>query len=146
VLSIFLFIVFFSFLSWLSYDSHPTSSQHQHSIVATAAATTTPISVEEPEPKLSAAVAEQETTGVSEFSAEEEADIEPVLTEEEAIALAVETTLAADTTPEASDGEQEGSISELIHPNPPDPELVETAIRDALEKSEDFSPPESVDA
>ena len=70
--------------------------------------------------------------------------IEPALTEEEAIALAVETTLAEATKAEASVEEQEAS-SKLIHPNPPDPELVEAAIRDAQEKSEDFSPPQSVD-
>lgn len=71
----------------------------------------------------------------------EEVEIEPVLTEEEAIALAVETALASDDTPDASPG----SVPDLIRPHPPDPELVEAAIRDAEEKSEDFSPPEIVD-
>ena len=71
----------------------------------------------------------------------EEVEIEPDLTEEEAIALAVETALASDVTPDASPG----SVPELIRPHPPDPELVEAAIRDAEEKAEDFSPPEPVD-
>jgi hypothetical protein len=80
----------------------------------------------------------------SELEPEADAEIEPTLTEEEAIALAVETTLAADATLEASAGDREGSVPELIRPHPPDPELVEVAIRDAEEKAEDFSPPESV--
>ena len=65
--------------------------------------------------------------------------IEKALTEEEAIALAVETTLAEATKAEASVEEQASSI---IHPNSPDPESVEAAILDAQEKSEDFSPPD----
>jgi cytoskeletal protein RodZ len=62
-----------------------------------------------------------------------DAEIEPALTEEEAIALAVETTLAEDATPEAS---------EPIRPHPPDPEIVEAAIRDAEEKHQQASPPD----
>lgn len=92
-----------------------------------------PATVEESESVNIGTAAEPETASVSE---EEAADIEPVLTEEEAIALAVETTLAEDATTENS---------QPIHPHPPAPELVEVAIRDALEKSEDFSPPETAD-
>lgn len=65
--------------------------------------------------------------------AEVDVEIAPVLTEEEAIALAVETTLA------------EGDLdvgSEPIRPHPPDPEIVEAAIRDAEEKHIEASPPE----
>ena len=72
-------------------------------------------------------------------------DLEPALTEEEAIALAVETALANDTMMEVSTGELEDSVPELMHPKPPDPELVEAAVRDAKEKHEDFSPPEIAD-
>lgn len=72
-------------------------------------------------------------------------ELEPALTEEEAIALAVETTLAKDTMTDVSTGELEDSVPELMRPKPPDPELVEAAVRDAEEKSEDFSPPEIVD-
>lgn len=69
------------------------------------------------------------------IAAEEDEDVEiaPVLTEEEAIALAVETTLA------------EGDLdvgSEPVRPHPPDPEIVEAAIRDAEEKHIEASPPE----
>lgn len=60
--------------------------------------------------------------------------IEPTLTEEEAIALAVETTLA--------EGDQENIASEPMRPHPPDPEIVEAAIRDAEEKHIEASPPE----
>lgn len=69
------------------------------------------------------------------IAAEEDEDVEiaPVLTEEEAIALAVETTLA------------EGDLdvgSEPVRPHPPDPEIVEAALRDAEEKHIEASPPE----
>jgi cytoskeletal protein RodZ len=102
--------------------------------------------VSEPEPVSIAAVTSKETAPVSETSAsEEEAEISPALTESEAIALAVETTSAQAATPEASQENQEGSVPELQRPLPPDPELVEAAISDALEKSQDFSPPESAD-
>ena len=74
--------------------------------------------------------------------AEADAVIEPALTEEEAIALAVETTLAKTAIAEASSENQEGS-SEPVRPNPPDPELVEAAIRDAEEKAQEASPPDS---
>lgn len=62
-----------------------------------------------------------------------DAEIEPALTEAEAIALAVETTLA--------EADQE-SLSEPMRPHPPDPEIVEAAIRDAEEKHLEASPPE----
>lgn len=64
---------------------------------------------------------------------DEDVEIAPVLTEEEAIALAVETTLA------------EGDLdvgSEPVRPHPPDPEIVEAALRDAEEKHIEASPPE----
>jgi len=70
----------------------------------------------------------------SELFAEVDAQIEPALTEEEAIALAVENTLASDATLE---------VSEPVRPHPPDPELVEAAIRDAEEKHEEASPPDT---
>lgn len=59
--------------------------------------------------------------------------VEPALTEEEAIALAVETTLA-----EAD----QANIVAAMRPHPPDPEIVEAAIRDAEEKHIEASPPE----
>jgi hypothetical protein len=68
----------------------------------------------------------------------------PPLTEEKAIAQAVEATLADATAPEQSSEERDAH--ELVRPNPPDPELVEAAIHDAEEKSLDFSPPETVDS
>lgn len=66
-----------------------------------------------------------------------DAEIEPALTEEEAITLAVETTLAGSATPEASE-----AITEPVRPHPPEPEIVEAAIRDAEEKHQQASPPE----
>lgn len=77
--------------------------------------------------------AEEVTSVPSEVIAAEDLEIAPVLTEEEAIALAVETTLA------------EGDLdvgSEPVRPHPPDPEIVEAAIRDAEEKHIEASPPE----
>ena len=62
-------------------------------------------------------------------------------TEEETIALAVETTLADAATAEASVEAQEGSVPEPVRPNPPDPEIVEAAIRDAEEKHQQATPP-----
>ena len=76
----------------------------------------------------------------SELDLDAEPELEPALTEEESIALAVETTLAKDAMTEVKD-----SVLELMRPKPPDPELVEAAVRDAEEKFEDFSPPETVD-
>ncbi len=69
-------------------------------------------------------------------------DLEPALTEEEALLLAVETTMAKETMMEASTGDLEDGVPELMRPKPPNPELVEAAVRDAEEKLEDFSPPE----
>ncbi len=63
-----------------------------------------------------------------------DAEIEPALTEEEAIASSVETTLA--------EAEPENIVSEPMRPHPPDPEIVEAAIRDAEEKHIEASPPE----
>lgn len=74
-----------------------------------------------------------------ELVAEADEVIEPALTEEEAIALAVETTLAKTATAEASEN-QAGSSA--VRPNPPDPELVQAAIRDAEEKAQEASPPD----
>lgn len=83
------------------------------------------------------AVAEPETGPVSEALAFEEKDvISPVLTEKEANApfsrpanaLVVKTTLADDAIPEAFSGEQEGSVPKPIHPNPPNPSLIEVAV------------------
>jgi len=81
----------------------------------------------------------------SELELDADPELEPALTESEAIALAVETTLAKDTITEVSTGELEDSVPELVRSKPPDPELVEAAVRDAEEKFEDFSPPETVD-
>lgn len=61
---------------------------------------------------------------------------EPTLTEEEAIAQAVENTLAEDTPVQTT---------EPIRPHPPDPELVEAAIEDAQEKHIEAHPPETTD-
>lgn len=87
------------------------------------------------EPAREDAKAEQEASITTE---ELDLEIEPALTEEEAIALAVETTLAEDAAV-ASQGEHEGG--ELMRPHAPDPELVEAAIRDAEEKHQQASPP-----
>lgn len=78
----------------------------------------------------------------SELELDADTELEPAVTEEEAISLAVETTLAKDTGMEVSTGEIEDSVPELMRPKPPDPELVEAAVRDAEEKLEDFLPPE----
>lgn len=76
-------------------------------------------------------------TPIPEQSAAETAEIEPALTEEEAIALAVETTLAEAATEE----NQQDVVPEPIRPHPPDPELVEAAVHDAEEKNLEVSPP-----
>jgi hypothetical protein len=88
----------------------------------------------------------REETSTSELELDVDVELEPALTEEEAVALAVETALAQDTIVDVSTGEIEDSVPELIRPKPPDPELVEAAVRDAEEKLEDFSPPEILDA
>lgn len=155
MLSIFLFVVIFSIYIWLFYEPPtPTDARQpdkERSIVQIIDNRTPipeqPASIAATEPELVEAAREsaQEKDAhagedapiqPSELEPEADAEIEPTLTEEEAIALAVETTLAA--------GDREGSVPELIRPHPPDPELVEVAIRDAEEKAEDFSPPESV--
>lgn len=87
----------------------------------------------------------REETSTSELEVDVDVELEPALTEEEAIALAVETALAQDTMVDVSTGEIEDSVPELMRPKPPDPELVEAAVRDAEEKLEDFSPPEILD-
>lgn len=66
----------------------------------------------------------------------EMAESEPTLTESEAIAQAVENTLAEDTP---------AQTPEPIRPHPPDPELVEAAIEDAQEKHIEAHPPETTD-
>lgn len=76
---------------------------------------------------------------IPEQSAAQTAEIEPALTEEEAIALAVETTLAEATTEE----NQQDVVPEAIRPHPPNPELVEDAVHDAEEKDLEVSPPET---
>ncbi len=87
----------------------------------------------------------EETLTSDELELDVDIELEPVLTEEEAIALAIETNLAKDTTMEVLAGEIEDSVPKLMRPKPPDPELVEAAVRDAEEKLEDFSPPEIFD-
>lgn len=69
-----------------------------------------------------------------ELVAEEEVSA-TALTEEEAISLAVETTLAEAVG-------EEDSVSEPVRPHPPDPELVEAAVHDAEAKHLQASPPE----
>lgn len=53
----------------------------------------------------------------------------------------VETTVPESSTLETSEGNQEGAVSEPIRPHPPDPEIVEAAIRDAEQKHQEASPP-----
>ncbi len=60
-------------------------------------------------------------------------------------AVPIETPQTAPSPPSDSEFSPEGDIPEPIHPNPPDPELVEAAIQDAEEKHLEASPPESVD-
>lgn len=83
------------------------------------------MSVPEPDELIQAAKVEEE------LFPEVDAEMESGLTEEEAIALAVENTLASDAT----------LVSDPIRPHPPDPKLVEAALRDAEEKHEQASPP-----
>lgn len=63
----------------------------------------------------------------------ETTEVAPPLTEEEAIAQAVET---------ASTQVEEEAPTVAIPPHPPDPELVEAAIKDAEEKHQPVSPPD----
>lgn len=76
------------------------------------------------------------TTDSTEVVLETVAESVPTLTEEEAIAQAVENTLAEDTPVQTP---------ELVRPHPPDPELVEAAIEDAQEKHTDAHPPTTTD-
>lgn len=62
----------------------------------------------------------------------ETTEVAPPLTEEEAIAQAVET----------ASTQQEETPTVAIPPHPPDPELVEAAIKDAEEKHQPVSPPD----
>ena len=101
--------------------------------------------VEELLPEKHPQAGEDKLIQTSELELDADTELEPALTEEEAIALAVETTLAKDTMTEVSTGKLEDSVPELMRPKPPDPELVEAAVRDAEEKFEDFSPPEIAD-
>ena len=87
----------------------------------------------------------EETSTSDELELDADIELEPALTEEEAIALAIETNLAKDTTMEVLAGEIEDSVPKLMRPKSPDPKLVEAAVRDAEEKLEDFSPPEIFD-
>lgn len=64
---------------------------------------------------------------------EDSPEVAPPLTEEEAIAQAVETTLSEPEEPVPA---------QPIHPHPPDPEIVEAALKDAEEKHLPASPPE----
>lgn len=112
-------------------DSPPALQQDDNSQIVQVIDRRTPI------PQQSADSAATESAVVdaqagSELFPEVDGSIEPALTEEEAIALAVENTLADDATPE---------VSEPVRPHPPDPELVEAAIRDAEAKHEEASPP-----
>ena len=173
MLSTFLFLVLFSLYAWLYYkpksaaiaatssltaklkptvqivDKRTPIPEQSLSVIAeeklpvkTAPAT---IGDTSPKPELVEAVEDllseehppgEDTLSHSELKLDADTELEPALTEEEAIALAIETTLAKDT---------EDSIPDLIRPKPPEPELIEAAVRDAEEKSEDFSPPEIVD-
>lgn len=89
-----------------------------------------------PEQVADTAVTEVVTDTSSEVVPETKAENEPVLTEEEAIAQAIENT---------SDWAEEVTThsSELVRPNPPDPELVEAAIHDAEEKHQEAHPPKT---
>jgi Ycf66 protein N-terminus len=62
----------------------------------------------------------------------ETTEVAPPLTEEEAISQAVETTST----------QEEETPTVAIPPHPPDPELVEAAIKDAEEKHQPVSPPD----
>lgn len=64
---------------------------------------------------------------------EDSPEIAPPLTEEEAISQAVETSLSEPEEPVPA---------QPIHPHPPDPEIVEAALKDAEEKHLPASPPE----
>jgi len=141
MLGIILFVAFFSFYMWLAFKPHRIADQ-QHSLVERIQSESPAISWEEStdQEDIAAGATPTASEEVSQEAvdpevSEDEAEMEPALTEEEAIALAVETALATDGT----------SAHELIRPHAPAPELVEVAVRDALEKAEDFSPPEIVD-
>ena len=89
-----------------------------------------------PEPTVevetTAEVAPPAPVETTEVTAQVEATVPP-LTEEEAIAQAVET---------ASTQVEEETPTVAIPPHPPDPELVEAAIKDAEEKHQPVSPPD----
>ncbi len=126
-------------------EEKPTVKTESAAIQDTSSKSDLAKAVEDSLPKKHPQAGEETLVQTSELELDADTELEPALTEEEAISLAVETTLAKDTMMEVSTGELEDSVPELMRPKPPDPELVEAAVRDAEEKLEDFSPPEIAD-
>ena len=126
-------------------EENPTFKTQSAAIGDTSSKSELAKAVEDSLPKEHPQVGEETLVQTSELELDVDTDLEPALTEEEEILLAVETTLAKDTMMEVSTGELEDSVPALIRPKPPDPELVEAAVRDAEDKLEDFSPPEIAD-
>ncbi|PSB32026.1 hypothetical protein [Chlorogloea sp. CCALA 695] len=126
-------------------EEKPTVKTESAAIQDTSSKSELAKAVEDSLPKEHPQAGEETLVQTSELELDVDTDLEPALTEEEAISLAIETALAKNTMMEVSTGELEDSVPELIRPKPPNPELVEAAVRDAEEKLEDFSPPEIAD-
>lgn len=126
-------------------EEKPTVKTESAAIQDTSSKSELAKAVEDSLPKEHPQVGEETLVQTSELELDVDTDLEPALTEEEAISLAIETALAKNTMMEVSTGELEDSVHELIRPKLPNPELVEAAVRDAEEKLEDFSPPEIAD-
>lgn len=84
---------------------------------------------------------EQLTTGTELATESVPEVIQPNSPEPDELVQAARESAVEDATPQASERDQQGSASEPIRPYPPDPEIVEAAIRDAEEKHQPASPP-----
>ena len=96
-----------------------------------------------PIPNQSAEIAatEQLTTGTELATESVPEVIQPNSPEPDELVQAARESAGEDATLQASEREQQGRVSEPIRPHPPDPEIVEAAIRDAEEKHQPASPP-----
>lgn len=94
-----------------------------------------------PDQSAEIAATEQLTTGTELATESVPEVIQPNSPEPDELVQAARESAVEDATPQASERDQQASASEPIRPHPPDPEIVEAAIRDAEEKHQPASPP-----
>lgn len=94
-----------------------------------------------PDQSAEIAATEQLTTGTELATESVPEVIQPNSPEPDELVQAARESAGENATPQASERDQQGSASEPIRPHPPDPEIVEAAIRDAEEKHQQASPP-----